>query len=67
MKYLIFQVGCIECGLPSYPIALAGTLEDAAFVARSHPRTRDGYVMVIDLEQVKAVDEKEWPRREAQA
>lgn len=58
MKYLIMQIGCIECGVSSFPIATAKTLEEAQAIAENHPDTwetygGDGYVMVIDLETCK--------------
>ena len=61
MKYLVFQVGCLECGVSSYPIKVTETLEEAQVVSDAHPSTwdsegGDGYVTIIDLEACKTVD-----------
>ena len=52
MKYLVFQIGCIECGVSSFPIKVTKTLEEAKSVASEHPDTwksegGDGYVTII--------------------
>ena len=62
MKYLVYQVGCIECGVSSYPIRVTQTLEEAREVAKAHPSTwetegGDGYVSIIDLLKCKTVEE----------
>lgn len=54
MKYLVYQVGCIECGVSSYPIKVVETIEEAGAVAAEHPSTwdsegGDGYVTIINL------------------
>lgn len=54
-RYLVFQVGCIECGVSSYPIKLCKDISEAESVKSSHPCTwetegGDGYVEIIDLE-----------------
>lgn len=54
-KYLVFQVGCIECGVSSYPVSTHDTLEDAQAAAESHPDTWEseggqGYVTIIDVD-----------------
>ena len=59
-RYLAYQVGCIECGVSSYPIKTCATLEDAQVVAKAHPSTwetegGEGYVTVIDLQECKTV------------
>jgi len=59
-RYLVYQVGCIECGVSSYPIKTCATLEDAQVVAKAHPSTwetegGEGYVTVIDLQECKTV------------
>ena len=28
-KYMVVQIGCIECGVSSYPVGVYDTLEDA--------------------------------------
>jgi hypothetical protein len=61
MNYLVFQVGCIECGVSSYPIKVCETLEEARAVAADHPSTwksegGDGYITIIDLQNCKEVD-----------
>lgn len=61
MKYLVFQVGCIECGVSSYPVKTAETLEEAKDIADKHPSTwdsedGDGYVTIIDLENCCEVE-----------
>jgi hypothetical protein len=60
-RYLVFQIGCIECGVSSYPIKTCTTLEDAKSTAAAHPSTwdtegGDGYVTIIDLQECKTVD-----------
>ena len=55
MKYLVFQVGCIECGVSSHPIQTTDTLEEAKEIAMAQFSTWDieggeGYMVVIDLE-----------------
>ena len=62
MNYLVFQVGCIECGVSSYPIKVCETLMEALNVRDNHPSTWDseggeGYVTVIDLKNCKTVEE----------
>jgi len=61
MKYLIYQVGCIECGVSSYPIKTADDLEEAKTIADNHPDTwgsegGDGYVTIIDLINCETVE-----------
>jgi len=61
MKYLVYQVGCIECGVSSYPIKVVETIEEALDTAEKHPGTwdsegGDGYVTIVDLESCKTVD-----------
>ncbi|MCP3683708.1 MAG: hypothetical protein GY861_13570, partial [bacterium] len=53
-NYLVFQVGCIECGVSSYVISTEESLQEAKEVADKHPSTwtsegGDGYVGVYDL------------------
>ena len=53
--YLVYQVGCIECGVTSYPIKVCATIEEAVQVQKSHPSTWDteggeGYVTIINLQ-----------------
>jgi hypothetical protein len=53
--YLVFQVGCIECDVSSYPIKVCETLEEAEACKKAHPSTwesegGDGYVTIIDLQ-----------------
>ena len=50
-KYMVIQIGCIECGVSSYPIGIYDTLEEAKKVSESHPSTwhsegGDGYVEI---------------------
>jgi hypothetical protein len=57
-KYLVMQIGCIECGVSSYPIKIVDTLKDAKEVSKNHPSTwdtegGDGYVMIINLDTCK--------------
>ena len=47
-KYMVVQIGCIECGVSSYPVGIYGTLEEARKVRKAHPSTwesegGDGY------------------------
>ena len=58
--YLVYQVGCIECGVSSYPIKVCETLMEARNVRDSHPSTwesegGDGYVTIIDLKTCETV------------
>ena len=60
MKYLVYQVGCIECGVDSYPIKTAETIEEANEIKKGHPSTWDsegggGYLTIIDLEKCEEV------------
>lgn len=62
MRFLVYQVGCIECGVSSYPIKTAETIEEAKAIAKAHPSTwdsegGDGYVTIIDIETCKEVQE----------
>ena len=57
MKYLVQVIGCLECGVPSYPLAIVETLEDAEAVKDFYPGTwvmhgGDGYVEIIELSKV---------------
>ena len=61
-NYLVYQVGCIECGVSSYPIKVCDTLEDAQQVAENHPDTwasegGEGFVTIIDLNECKEAGE----------
>jgi hypothetical protein len=61
-KYLVFQVGCSECGVSSYPIKVCTTLQEAEEIEKKHPSTwdsegGDGFVMIIDLDACKDVDD----------
>lgn len=63
MPYLVYQVGCMECGVSSYPIRVCETLQEAEAVQNNHPSTwdsegGDGYVTIIDLKTCKAVSDK---------
>lgn len=63
-KYLVFQVGCIECGVSSYPIKCVASLDEAQEIAKNHPSTwstegGDGYVTIIDIENCK-IKEDVW-------
>ena len=40
-KYMVVQIGCIECGVSSYPIGIYDTLEEAKKVSEAHPSTWD--------------------------
>lgn len=61
MKYLVYQVGCIECGVSSYPVKVCENLSDAKEVAENHPSTwktegGDGFVQIVDLEFCEVVE-----------
>ena len=50
-KYMVVQIGCIECGVSSYPVGLYDTLEEAQNAKEAHPSTwesegGDGYVEI---------------------
>jgi len=58
MSYLVYQVGCIECGVSSYPIKIVDTLDEATEVRENHPSTwgtegGEGYVTIINLDTCK--------------
>ena len=38
-KYMVVQIGCIECGVSSYPIGIYDTLKKAKKVKEKHPST----------------------------
>ena len=53
-KYMVVQIGCIECGVSSYPVGLYNTLEEARKVKEAHPSTwvsegGDGYVEIWEV------------------
>jgi hypothetical protein len=53
-RYLVTQIGCIECGVSSYPVSLHDDIEEAKQAAKDHPSTwetegGDGYTTVYDL------------------
>ena len=55
-RYLVVQIGCIECGVSSYPIAFVDTMEEAEKIKDEHPDTWDteggeGYVVIWDLNE----------------
>jgi hypothetical protein len=59
-NYLVYQVGCIECGVTSYPIRICETFDDAKAIAAAHPSTwesegGEGYVTIINLETCETV------------
>ena len=35
-KYMVVQIGCIECGVSSYPIGIYDNLEEAIKVKEAH-------------------------------
>lgn len=60
MSYLVYQVGCIECGVSSYPIKICTTYEEAKQVSDNHPSTWDteggeGYTTIIDLDKCETI------------
>ena len=62
MSFLVYQVGCIECGVSSYPIKVCDSLEEAQEVWGNHPSTWDseggeGFVTIIDLDSCEEVGE----------
>ena len=53
-KYMVVQIGCIECGFSSYPIGLYDTLEEAKKVKEANPSTwvsegGEGYVEIWEV------------------
>ena len=53
-KYMVVQIGCIECGVSSYPIGIYDTLEEAQKAKEAHPSTwksegGDGYVEIWEV------------------
>lgn len=65
MKYLVMQIGCLECGVSSYPIKVCPTLEQARACAKNHPSTWEteggyGFVMIIDLEKCEDVGSEDF-------
>ena len=56
-RYLVVQIGCMECGVSSYPIAVVSTKKEAKKIKENHPSTwdtegGDGYVTIWDLREV---------------
>ena len=50
-KYMVVQIGCIECGVSSYLVGVYDTLEQAKEAYEKHPSTwksegGDGYVTI---------------------
>ena len=39
-KYMVVQIGCIECGVSSYPVGIYNTLKKAKKVRKAHPNTQ---------------------------
>ena len=59
-KYIVVQIGCIECGVSSYPTGLYDTLEEAIKVRKAHPSTwesegGDGYVEIWFINEDNSV------------
>ena len=57
-RYLVVQIGCLECGVSSFPIALVNTRKEAEKIRENHPSTwdtegGDGYADVWDLNELK--------------
>ena len=53
-KYMVVQIGCIECGVSSYPVGVYDTLEEAQNAKEAHPSTwesegGDGYVEICAI------------------
>ena len=53
-KYMVVQIGCIECGVSSYPVGIYNTLKEAQNVKEAHPSTwesegGDGYVEIWEV------------------
>lgn len=62
-KYLVVQIGCIECGVDSYPIGIYDNLKEAIEAKENHPdiwesEHGEGYVDIwlIDGNKVKVLD-----------
>ena len=60
-NYIVYQVGCIECGVSSYPVKCCETLEEAVQAKAEHPSTwdsegGDGYVTIIDVANCTEID-----------
>ena len=50
-KYMVVQIGCMECGVSSYPVGIYDTLEEANEAYEKHPSTwesegGDGYITI---------------------
>ena len=50
-KYIVVQIGCIGCGISSYPVGVYYTLEEANKAYEKHPSTwesegGDGYITI---------------------
>ena len=53
-KYMVIQIGCIECGVSSYPIGIYDNLEEAEKVKEAHLSTwvsegGDDYVEIWEV------------------
>lgn len=58
MAFLIYEVGCIECGVPSGPFGIFETAEEAKRQAATLSDTwqrygGDGFLQLIDLETLE--------------
>lgn len=61
-KYIIMLIGCIECGVPSYPIAITETEEEATAIVDEQESTwklfgGDGYYAVFETAMIPVYSE----------
>ena len=42
-KYIVLLIGCIECGVPSYPVAITETKEQAEIIVNQQKSTWELY------------------------
>ena len=55
MAFLVHVIGCIECGVPSWPVAICDDMDEARKAASEVPSTwdshgGDGFVAIYDLD-----------------
>ena len=64
-KYMVVQIGCIECGVSSYQLGVYDTLEEANEAYEKHPSTWesegwDGYVAIWVINEDNTIGSIEW-------
>lgn len=63
MKYLVVQIGCIECHVSSYAVSSHNDKHEAIEAAKNHPSTwdsegGDGYTTVFCTDTLEEIEIK---------